>query len=778
MFESRYRKFVAQRSVEIERGVDVFAADDETPIRMSADDYALALLFDGQRDADTICALARDRLGRALSRAELEGFAAELVRFGLLRAGADEPLPPPVHTPDQARVEGWRRDGIVPAVIGPDLHPPSSVAGGLSAPGLLGGLTGLIGRERGRANRPHFALDPGAVLWLGRLLIWPLRSRATLALFAALVAGALIALYTNRLEAIPNVADSIVGYRPLWGIVAGAMLVNLFASAARAAALERYTPGRIGVGIVIGFLGIPRLFVDTAGAAEHAGRSERMRIIGSGLVGIAALLSAGILVWFLSMPGRPVVAAAALAVAAVAAVVSIFMINPLPKRDGYYLLAHALSAPDLREQAASAVFGYSRPWFNQAHRLPRAVLRTYAVAIVVYWVFVISMMFAYLGQWLGAHFNGIGFLILVMVLGAYMYRQFGKTTSSRNNLGWTRDWSWIKRSKWIIGGIVLLCLLPYRYEPSGEFLVLPQDRADVRALVSGDVREVLVEEGDEVQTGDVIARLADEEQRARVAASEAELAQLQADLSLARKGGKPEEIEVAKQQVETARKRAEVARANAKRLAQAYSRRAVTAQEYDHAQGQADVAEQELVEAQRSLDLVSSPATPDRIAAIEAQLREAEATLRYNQQQLKATRIAAPISGRVVSSSLMFAVGDYLNRGELLAVIEDTSQWLVEIKLPETGIGEVEVGKPAYAKAWAYPGTTFDGAVRSIAPAAEDGRYGKVVRVTATIDDPDDRLKSGMTGNAKVQGDWHLLIVVFTRALTRFLFVEVWSWLP
>jgi len=97
---------------------------------------------------------------------------------------------------------------------------------------------------------------------------------------------------------------------------------------------------------------------------------------------------------------------------------------------------------------------------------------------------------------------------------------------------------------------------------------------------------------------------------------------------------------------------------------------------------------------------------------------------------------------------------------------------------PLMRIGEIEIDGHAWAKAWAYPGTTFHGSVQSIAPVAEDGRYGKVVRVNMLVEDADGLLKSGMTGNAKVQGDWHLLIVVFTRALARFVLVEVWSWLP
>ena len=47
-------------------------------IDLDADEYALAQLFDGDRDAAAIRALAGNRLGREMSPAALEAFAARL----------------------------------------------------------------------------------------------------------------------------------------------------------------------------------------------------------------------------------------------------------------------------------------------------------------------------------------------------------------------------------------------------------------------------------------------------------------------------------------------------------------------------------------------------------------------------------------------------------------------------------------------------------------------------------------------------------------------------
>lgn len=346
----------------------------------------------------------------------------------------------------------------------------------------------------------------------------------------------------------------------------------------------------------------------------------------------------------------------------------------------------------------------------------------------------------------------------------------GRSGSTR----WLPSWPWLVA----LALLAVLSLLPYPYAPSGDFEVLPSQRADVRALAGGDVREVLAKEGDRVTAGQAIARLDDTAARAKVAAAEAETARLRADLALARKGAKAEEIEVARQRVATARSAANLAAQQAARVTSAYKGKSVTAQEYERAIGAADVARQQLVEAQSALGLISSPAQNERLKALEADVRRAEADLSFRQQELAWATVTTPIAGQIVASRLQYARGNFLNRGELLAVVEDSGELLAEIRMPEAVMSDIRVDARARARPWAFPGVSFEGTVTAISPVAEEGQYGRVVRVQMVVSDPEQRLKTGMTGNAKVSAGTHPAIVVFTRALLRFFRVEVWSWLP
>ena len=90
----------------------------------------------------------------------------------------------------------------------------------------------------------------------------------------------------------------------------------------------------------------------------------------------------------------------------------------------------------------------------------------------------------------------------------------------------------------------------------------------------------------------------------------------------------------------------------------------------------------------------------------------------------------------------------------------------------------IGAGAAVKAKLWAYPGASFSGEVTDIAPNAEQGEYGRIVRIQVALDESDDRLKPGLTGNAKIRAGWQPVFIVFSRALVRFVMVEIWSWIP
>ncbi|HOC39131.1 MAG TPA: HlyD family efflux transporter periplasmic adaptor subunit, partial [Thermodesulfobacteriota bacterium] len=127
---------------------------------------------------------------------------------------------------------------------------------------------------------------------------------------------------------------------------------------------------------------------------------------------------------------------------------------------------------------------------------------------------------------------------------------------------------------------------------------------------------------------------------------------------------------------------------------------------------------------------------------------------------------------------------------------------IAEIKVPEEDIGAVAVGASVKFKLWAYPAEVLKGKVVAIAPVAFEqsrGRVeqrtlseremlyetqgtfreqGKVVRVLSELSNEHGRLKTDMTGYAKIQSGNRTLAGAFLGWIERFFRVEVWSWIP
>lgn len=752
------------------------AAEAEQCVELPSAARARAWLFDGRRSAVERLAAARARFGTGEEEQTIADAALELALQGLLQPGRREPLPAPTQLAQdhwkQPAHHGFRRIVSLPGLL------PGSLAG----PGLPGAIGGVDGQVlRGGAN----PLDSELAItrtWtrIGRVFSAPAR-RPQLAIgVAALAAIGLIAFWNHRLEVARDALNLLDWYRSIWVLAVSSMLINVCTQCARLWTIHATTGQWPRFGLVMRFKVWPTLFTDTAGAAENADAASRSRILASAPMATLSLVVIGLYGWFLSRGGSASnLPMFFIGLATVSLISFLSVTNPLARRDGYYWLAHRLAIPDLREQAFLALRGTNRGWNVRA--LPKQGTRyLYAGLTLAYVAAVLILYLMFPARWLSQAYGGPGVLFFLSMLGFNLYQQSrrgfffrGSTEPFRVKL------PQITRQHKIIAAVVAgLFLLPYPYEPSGKALVLPHNRAEVRALVAGDVRQVMVKEGDVVKTGQVLLRISDVQTRAQAAAAESSLKRAQSELAIVKTGGASGEVQLAREKLSTARKRMQFAQAESNRLTDAYKRRAVSPQDYDQARGQAEVRKQEVAEAEQQLKLIGNPAREERIDALESEVVRAQTDLAYYNEQLANTHIRAPIAGRVVSSELLFAQGKYLKVGDEVALIEDTSKLQAEVQMPESAVGKIKQDAKAWLRVWAFPGGSFSGHVVHVAPDAQDGEYGKVVRVRMLLDDEDHQLRPGMTGQAKVRSHWTIAGFAFTRALMRFFFVEVWSWLP
>ncbi|MCO6391912.1 efflux RND transporter periplasmic adaptor subunit [Aliihoeflea aestuarii] len=135
--------------------------------------------------------------------------------------------------------------------------------------------------------------------------------------------------------------------------------------------------------------------------------------------------------------------------------------------------------------------------------------------------------------------------------------------------------------------------------------------------------------------------------------------------------------------------------------------------------------------------------TATQVQVTEAQLGVENARLAVRDAELSLERrdIEAPISG--VVGILPVSVGNYVTNSTEIASIDDRSAILVDFWAPERYAGAIEVGATLEASLIAQPNQVFRGEVSAIDNRVD--AQSRTLRVEATIDNPSDTLRAGMS---------------------------------
>jgi HlyD family secretion protein len=271
------------------------------------------------------------------------------------------------------------------------------------------------------------------------------------------------------------------------------------------------------------------------------------------------------------------------------------------------------------------------------------------------------------------------------------------------------------------------------------------------------IAEVLVQEGDHVKQGQVLARLDTSRLEPQVAQAEAQAAAQRQVVEKLHNGTRPEEIEQARANVEAAKAEQERAKELLKRNTSLVARQAISQQEYDDAKAAFDVAEARVMLNQKALDLALAGPRKEDVAEGEHRLAAAEATLAFLKQQLADCELKAP-SDAVVRTRI-------LEPGEMaspqrpvysLAIIDP--KW-VRAYVSEPDLGKIRPGMKASISVDSFPNRTFEGWVGFISPVAEftpkpvqteQLRTSLVYEVRVFVKDPEDVLRLGMPATVRL----------------------------
>lgn len=161
------------------------------------------------------------------------------------------------------------------------------------------------------------------------------------------------------------------------------------------------------------------------------------------------------------------------------------------------------------------------------------------------------------------------------------------------------------------------------------------------------------------------------------------------------------------------------------------------------ANDKADIALQNAQNTLRRMTTLRSTNTVTQVQEVDAQLAVANAKLVSETAALALQRrtVVAPIPG--VIGILPVNAGNFVTPQTSIATIDDRSQILIDIWVPERFAPQVKVGLPVSATAIALPGRVFEGKISAVDNAIDEAS--RTLRVRARIPNPADALRPGMS---------------------------------
>jgi len=532
---------------------------------------------------------------------------------------------------------------------------------------------------------------------------------------------------------------------------------------------------------------------------------------------------------------------AALLVMTLSGIKTLFNLNPFIKLDGYYLLSDYLELPNLRKRSFRYVGGLVKRLVGVGQRIvtdpsprERRVYVAYGLLGSVTSLSVLVYVAVTAGAYLIDTHQSWALMVFAGLTGTKSRRKLRKLfggaarpddAEDDGDVGddaadtaasspppsppppraWWRGWSpRLKLTALAVAAALVAVLGRRQLRIGGPVTVLPEQNADVRAPVDGIIDDILVDEGDTVGAGDVIARLSNTATVSQLHQTEASIADTRAQLTKAEKGPAPEEVSLNEVAVARVEDRFRSAEENATRMTRLFETGAATRQELQAAQDQLAAARHDRDDARGRLAMLYARVRPEDLESARAKLASLQHQRRFLDGEVRALTVVTPTGGIVATPSrqLRDMRRQLVTQGALIAKVYDFSTVRAQLIVSEKEIADVHVGQPVALRVRGYPDIAFRGTVTAVAiegtpqsgsqttvggtssgsssststSASSSAGSPRTFVVTTQIDNHDLLLKPGMTGQGKIYAGERRIVGLITRRLARTFKVEFWSW--
>src|SRR6266568_2937043 len=276
----------------------------------------------------------------------------------------------------------------------------------------------------------------------------------------------------------------------------------------------------------------------------------------------------------------------------------------------------------------------------------------------------------------------------------------------------------------------------------------------VGSQASGTISSLSADYNSVVKKGQVIAQLDPAVSKAQVDQAHANLQQAQAGLQQARAA-----VTNSRAGVSDAQARAQAA------VSTTQNNQAVVNEQMAAGSG---VAQSQAQVQQSQAEVQQSQA---QVQAAEAQVQQAAAALQLAEVNLAHTTITSPIDGIVVSRDVSVGqtVAASLSAPTLFTIANDLTKMQVIANIDQADIGLVENAKAVKFSVDAFPGKDFDGKIEQMRLNPQNVQNVVTYNVVIDVDNPDQKLKPGMTANLTITIDERNNVLKVPNAALRFM---------
>ncbi|NLW23635.1 MAG: HlyD family efflux transporter periplasmic adaptor subunit [Clostridia bacterium] len=239
---------------------------------------------------------------------------------------------------------------------------------------------------------------------------------------------------------------------------------------------------------------------------------------------------------------------------------------------------------------------------------------------------------------------------------------------------------------------------------------------NLSAKLAGTIEVLSIEQGELVKKGDLVAELRRNDLIAQRERDELSVAKAQANLADLLSGAREQEIRAALAGINVVKTKLEQAEAELKRIEALFKEGALTEVEYEKAQTNVEIINNELMALEAQYELLTAGSRTEVIKAAQVEVERTQAILKATEAILEDLKVYAPLDGAVLTKN--YELGEYVTPGAVLATIANLDDLWIKVYIPTDDLPKIFLGQKVTFTVSGSP-KIFEGVVQEIATKGE-----------------------------------------------------------